>query len=146
MSLKRKLLFFSILPLFGCNKDIEKESVKKEILAMERSFESMTREKGIAEAFYFFADDNAIIKRQNDTLITGKNQIGEYYRKGNYENVSLTWTPDFIDVSDDGTLGYTYGKYRWVEKDNEGDSIVSTGIFHTIWKRQPNGIWKYVWD
>jgi ketosteroid isomerase-like protein len=20
------------------------------------------------------------------------------------------------------------------------------GVFHTVWKRQPDGTWKYVWD
>jgi hypothetical protein len=57
----------------------------------------------------------------------------------------LSWTPDFIGVSDCGTLGYTYGKYVFSIKDSSGNSIDQTGIFHTVWKKQ-NKEWRYVWD
>jgi hypothetical protein len=46
--------------------------VKKDILNTEKDFEKMTREKGIVEAFYFYAADSAVIKRENDSLIIGK--------------------------------------------------------------------------
>jgi hypothetical protein len=70
----------------------------------------MCAEKGIAEAFYFFADDSAVIKRQNDTLIIGQKKIKLYYSKPAYQNALVNWTPDFVDVSDDGTLANSYGK------------------------------------
>jgi ketosteroid isomerase-like protein len=106
----------------------------------------MHEEKGIAEAFYFFADDSAIIKRENDTLIIGNENIKEYYNKDFYKTVSVKWAADFIDVSDDGTLAYTYGKYVWKSKDNTGNESEYTGVFHTVWKRQVDNGWKYVWD
>jgi ketosteroid isomerase-like protein len=58
----------------------------------------------------------------------------------------VNWTPDFIEVSADGTLGYTYGKYVWKIKQANGTIKELLGIFHTVWKRQPDGSWKYVWD
>jgi len=41
----------------------------------EKAFEKMASEKGLAEAFYYFADENAVIKRGNDSLIIGKENI-----------------------------------------------------------------------
>ena len=38
----------------------------------------------------------------------------------------------------DGTLGYTWGRYR-VEA---GDSITGRGRYLTVWRRQPDGSWK----
>lgn len=127
-------------------KQFDKEEIKNEIFQTEKAFEKMAAEKGIAEAFHYFADDRAVIKRENDTLIIGKENIKIYYDTDNNKKATVNWTPDFIDVADDGTLGYTYGKYVWKIK-NKGDSITEyKGIFHTVWKKQKDGNWKYVWD
>jgi len=106
----------------------------------------MVVEKGIAEGFWFYADSNAVIKRQNDTLIKGKENIRNYYSAVFYKTASVKWTPDFIEVSESGDMGYTYGKYLWQSKDSTGMISESRGVFHTVWKKQANGRWKYVWD
>ena len=106
----------------------------------------MAAEKGIAEAFWFFADSNAVIKRQNDTLIHGKENIRKFYSADFYTKASVKWSPDFVEVSSGGDLGYTYGKYVWQSKDSTGKTQEYKGIFHTVWKRQKDGGWKYVWD
>ncbi len=129
-----------------CNHSISKEEIKNEIFQTEKAFEKMTSEKGIPEAFYYFADENAVIKRENDSLIQGKENIKTYYKNRSIKNASVNWTPDFVDVSDRGDLGYTYGKYIWKIIDNEGKTIEYKGIFHTVWKRQKDNSWKYVWD
>ena len=140
------LIVAVIFLLFACDKGKSKEETKNEIFQAEKAFEKMTFEKGIAEAFYQFADENAVIKRENDTLIFGKENIKIYYAKKNLTNSSVTWTPDFIEVSDGGTLGYTYGKYVWKVNKSDGSVVESKGIFHTVWKKQKDKSWKYVWD
>lgn len=139
------LILFSIIA-FSCSQQIDKEKIKQEIFNTEKSFEKMCAEKGIAEGFYSFAADSAVIKRQNDTLIIGKENIRNYYDKDFYKNASVKWAPDFIDVSDDGSLAYTYGKYVWTAKDENGNPSEFKGVFHTVWKKQSNNTWKYVWD
>lgn len=49
-------------------------------------------------------------------------------------------------MSDDGTLGYNYGRYEWRVPGPDGKAESRTGWFLTIWKRQPNGTWRYVLD
>ena len=145
--MKAILLIIPVILLCNkCSNLHSKEETKNEILQTEKAFEKMTSDKGIAEAFYHFADENAVIKRENDTLIIGKDNIKIYYEKKSIKNVTLYWTPDFIDVSDCGDLGYTYGKYIWKIKDGEGKTVEYKGIFHTVWKRQSDDSWKYVWD
>ena len=106
----------------------------------------MAADSGIAKAFYYFAADSAVIKRENDTLITGRENIRIYYSKTDDKNTKVNWTAEFIDVSDCGTLAYTYGKYSWNIRDKNGKEAVYKGIFHTIWKKQKDNTWKYVWD
>jgi ketosteroid isomerase-like protein len=60
--------------------------------------------------------------------------------------VKLTWSAYFTDVSEDGTLGYNYGRYDSRRPGSDGQEIVRGGWFLSIWKRQPDGSWRYVMD
>ncbi len=140
-----KVLFIPLLLLVSCKHSVDKEVVRNEIIQTEKAFEKMVTEKGQAEAFFYFADDNAVIIRGNDSLIKGKESIKHYYAINANPDAALNWTPDYIYVSDCGTLAYTYGKYIYTIKDTAGKEIQHNGVFHTIWKKQ-NGTWKYVWD
>jgi ketosteroid isomerase-like protein len=138
------LIFF--LMVSSCKPSVDKEDIKKEIFRTEKAFEKMTRDQSVAAAFYFYADSNAVINRGNDSLIIGKENIRNYYDSRKAVKAIVQWTPDFIDVSDCGTLGYSYGKYEWKIVKDTGDTLVSRGVFHTVWKKQKDGNWKYVWD
>src|SRR5690349_10118112 len=101
---------------------------KQEIADAEKKFETMAAEKGVAEAFWYFADSNAVIKRGNDSLIFGKQAIRNFYSADHFKTASVRWTPDYIDVS--GNMAYTYGKYIWQTKGADGLVQEHTGVFH----------------
>jgi ketosteroid isomerase-like protein len=87
----------------------------------------------------FFADDAAIIR--DGKVIVGKQSIRELYTPlFADQSFNLSWTPTKIEVSKDGTLGYTYGDF-------EGKSAAHTsrGIYVTEWRKQ-NGKWMVVLD
>jgi ketosteroid isomerase-like protein len=136
------ILFFACNNVPGNNP----EKAKEEITNAEKAFNKMAAEKGVAEAFWFFADSNAVIKRGKDSIIHGKEGIRNFYSPDFYKTASVTWSPDFVDASTDGTMGYTYGKYLWQSKDSTGKVSEARGIFHTVWEKQTDGSWKYVWD
>jgi len=98
-----------------------RENGIKEIAQAEKDFEKMAAEKGIAEAFWYYADPNAVIRRRNDSLIKGKEGIKNFYSADYFKTASVKWSPDFIDIAENG-------------------------VFHTVWKKQKDGSWKYVWD
>lgn len=124
-----------------------RETAMKEIKAAEKAFNDMATTKGIKEAFAFFAAEDAVIKRGKDSLIYGRAGIAHFYGTDFYKSASVTWAPDFTDASKSGDIGYTFGKYEWLVKDGNGNIIdKATGIFHTVWKKQADGSWKYVWD
>ena len=138
------LLILLLIVIFNAciNKTLDLE---KEIEETESKFAEMAGEKGIPAAFIHFADDNAVILR-NNRIIRGKDSIGIWFSKQSYSNVSLKWKPDYIEVSGSGDLAYTYGKYTYSSIDSTGKAVYSDGIFHTVWKKQPDGSWRYVWD
>ncbi|MEN9686288.1 MAG: hypothetical protein RLZZ28_2074 [Bacteroidota bacterium] len=139
-------LLIAAIMMVSCHKSQRTEEIKNEIFQVEKAFEKMATEKGIAEAFYFFADEDAVIKRGNDSLITGKENIKLFYGKINNAGTTVNWSPDFIDIARDGSLAYTYGKYVWKIKNEAGISTEHKGVFHTVWKKQKDNSWKYVWD
>ncbi len=118
---------------------------KQEIMAAEAAFARMSETEGIAAAFSHFAAEDAVIERNNE-LIKGKKAIMDYMKARNWEGISLEWAPEYVDVSQCGTLGYTYGKYTITRADSLGKRERSQGSFQTIWKRQADGSWKFVWD
>ncbi len=146
---KKTLLFGCILVLIlGCQKSDDnalREKSKQEIIQTEREFNAMAANKGLAEAFAYFAADNAVLNRHN-LLVTGKDNIKKIYEDAVYKTGSLKWAPDFVDASLSGDLGYTYGQYIFSAKDSSGKIVESKGYFHTVWKKQSNGKWKFVWD
>ena len=150
---KGSIIFLTLSILLSCSSPKssneskpDNENAKQEIEKAEKDFAQMAADKGIAEAFYFFADSNATIKRQNDTLIHGKEAIKIFYSAPFYQKATVKWSPDFVQVSENGDLGYTYGKYVWSSTDSTGKPITFKGVFHTVWKKQPDGSCKYVWD
>ena len=148
--MKRTILLLSILSaLLACQSKVDTAKLqaesKAQIVQTEKDFEKMAAEKGVAEAFEFYAADSAVINR-GDYLNHGKAQIKDHYLKWKFKNVSLKWSPDFVDVAASCDLGYTYGKYTFSYTDSTGATIENKGFFHTVWKKQGDGYWRYVWD
>ncbi|MBK9106897.1 MAG: nuclear transport factor 2 family protein [Saprospiraceae bacterium] len=141
-----KFLLLLISGVLSCEAPVNKARIKAEILKTEEDFMKMASEQSISEAFYYFADSNAVIKRENDTLVQGKDAIRRYYEAKKLEGARVEWSPDFVAISDCGNMAYTYGKYIWKIVDSKDSVIEYRGIFQTIWKRQEDQQWKYVWD
>ncbi len=132
------IIFFCNTVVFAQTKATNKEILKQEIMEVEKNFNQDLITTGVAFAFEKYADDNAVIKRGNDSLIYGKPGIKQFYDKPFYKNAKAEWKPDFVKVSDDGTLAYTYGKYVWTMTNDKGEVTHYHGIFHTVWKRDNN--------
>ena len=114
-----------------------------EIMAAEKAFADQVKETGLHSAFVAFAAEDAVLMRGNQ-LIKGKLGINAYY-EGNHIN-TLSWKPEYVDVAASGDLSYTYGPFTFTSIDSLGNKTENKGIFHTVWKRQEDGSWKYVWD
>jgi ketosteroid isomerase-like protein len=123
----------------------DKTQLKKELASMEDAFCTMAKEKGILAAFTHFAAPDVsfldVDSRKQHGLEAVRERMGP-----DKPGVWVTWSASFTDVSDDGTLGYNYGRYEWHSPDANGKDSVHTGWFLTIWKRQPDGTWRYVMD
>ncbi len=101
---------------------------------------------GVGKAFHLYADTSVAMVRGNDSLITGRMGVKAYYSRPVYDRAQVEWGPDFIDVAQNGDLAYSYGRYHWTLADSTGKTSEFRGRYLTIWKKQADGSWKYVWD
>lgn len=150
MFMKKYLLRCMILAflLSSCaTNDPQKNSEKwkSEIVQVEQEFNDMAQAEGLVAAFHYYAAPDGVIRRKKN-VIKGKSAIKAWYANDVRPNETLTWKPTFVEVSDSGDLAYTYGDYVFRSIDSTGSVRENTGIFHTVWKRQPNGEWRFVWD
>jgi ketosteroid isomerase-like protein len=141
----KKNLLFLIFILLSCLDSNSIEKYKGEVLQRERAFAQMAKDEGIEKAFLYFAADSAVLNR-NDKIYKGPDQFKKYFSNPIWKRARLQWQPDYIDVSKSGDLAYTYGRYTFSVTDSSGQETSSRGIFHTVWKRQEDGSWKFVWD
>ena len=116
---------------------------KEEILAAEAAFCKFAKERGVEAAFLEFAADDAVICRTTK-VYKGKDGIRKFYDHKD-KNDQLTWKPDFVGVSEAADMGYTYGEYDFSGL-RAGTTLTDHGVFHTVWKKQKDGSWKFVLD
>jgi ketosteroid isomerase-like protein len=62
------------------------------------------------------------------------------------ERARIEWHPELVELSGDGELGLTRGPWTLRGKDREGREIERSGVFNSVWRRQPDGGWKIVFD
>jgi ketosteroid isomerase-like protein len=140
----------AILPLLlfvtACSPEKpDNANLVEQVRETEQSFSDYAQEAGIEKAFLAFADEDAVLVR-NNKVIRGKMEIAEFLGANTLNSAKLSWKPDFIEVSKAGDMAYTYGRYQFTHADSTGVERSSSGIFHTVWKRQDDGSWKFVYD
>lgn len=143
--MKKLLLATALLFLGSIASAADKDQLKREIAGMETAFCTMAKEKGLLAAFQHFAAPDVAFIDTDPRQFRGPAAVLQ--RMGaDKPGVSLEWSAYFTDVSDDGTLGYNYGRYELHASGPDGQPVTRHGWFLTIWKRQPDGSWRYVMD
>lgn len=118
---------------------------KFELFAVDSLFNIHCQSNGFSQAFIEFAAEDVILMRQNQFPIVGKNLLKKSY-SAIKKQPNLAWSPVYADVAASGDLGYTFGKWKLVSETASGADTVSYGVYISIWKRQSDGLWKYVFD
>lgn len=62
------------------------------------------------------------------------------------KDYQLTWTPTDALMGPSGDMGYTWGHFEGHSKDANGNPIVTSGRYITIWRKEADGSWKVVLD
>ena len=136
------LAVFILAASCATKKKQEPETVdyKTAMMETDREFSKMSEERGMKYAFMQFVDNKGVLLRPNAMPLVGGEAIN-YISQGNDTSYVITWEPNGGSVAKSGDLGYTYGLYSLKPKDKD---TVFYGTYVSIWKRQPDGKWKFV--
>jgi ketosteroid isomerase-like protein len=147
--MKTFLLFvFLLIPLLSRTQPLSDTLIQKykdEIMKTDIAFNHTCTANGLAKAFIEFAANEVILMKQNQFPILGIDALRERYLKIKSQ-IKLIWYPVKADVSSSGDLGYTFGNWELVSETANGSDSTSYGVYITIWKKQKDGKWKYVFD
>ena len=58
----------------------------------------------------------------------------------------LTWTPDGARMGPSNDMGFTWGHYDGRARDRNGQPVVTSGRYFTVWKKLGDGTGKVVLD
>lgn len=117
---------------------------KIQLFALEARFEKDVVAHGGAGFASWFAPDGVALGNGKVPLI-GKVAI-EKSANWSPENYQLTWTPTDAMMSPAGDMGYTWGHYEGRSKDANGNPVLTSGRYITVWRKEPDGTWKVVLD
>jgi ketosteroid isomerase-like protein len=115
----------------------------KEVMNTDIAFSDYSVKEGMKKAFIAYADQKAVLLRNNSMPTEGLDKIKTVLDKRPDTGYVLTWKPIFGDVSSSGDLAYTYGTYDLKPK---SDTTIYQGTYCTIWKKQADKTWKWVLD
>ncbi len=117
-----------------------------QILAADRAFNQLAQDKGAPEAFAAFSTPETRMFGGSAEPVKGPDGIRSLIAGMERPGWSLRWEPTYAEVSDDGTLGYTLGRWTRSGPGKDGAAETLTGSYVTIWRKQPDGSWKMSFD
>ncbi len=114
------------------------------LYGLEARFAKDVAEKGGAGFAEWFADDGVALGNGKPPLV-GRLAIA---KSANWspQDYQLTWTPTDAMMGPSGDMGYTWGHYEGHSKDANGNPVVTSGRYITMWRKQPDGQWRVVLD
>jgi ketosteroid isomerase-like protein len=125
----------------ACNNQADfSEKAKEEIIKTDKAMSDIAVKEGFFKTLLLYADDSVVKPSEGKLPIIGKTNLqNDWSGKKDLKNIS--WEPFKAEAARSGDLGYTLGRWKATSKDT-----VDYGFYYTIWKKQPDGKWKFVVD
>ena len=115
------------------------------VAANERAFSALAQtEAGLGGAFAAFAAPDGVNFGRGPGMVWGREAIASQF-EGYPADQGFTWEPDIVEVAPSGDLAFTTGPVYPLGGE-DGVRPLPVGRYFSIWRRQPDGSWKYVID
>jgi ketosteroid isomerase-like protein len=149
MNMKKVIILSAILHLtisvflLGCKTEDPKAEALRTLTETDRLWcQSASTD---LDEFISFLDEDVVWLFCNHPKLHGKEAVRAFFIRA-YENnpFTFTWTPDKIEVSNSGELGYTYGTYSLVFLGSAELQPEIIRDYATVWRKQSDDEWKVV--
>jgi ketosteroid isomerase-like protein len=122
---------------------VQAQTPLQQMVQTEQAFSRTAAEKNVRDAFMEFIADDGLLFRPGP--VNGKKWMNEHPVPPSDKHPLLAWQPAFARMSAAGDLGFTTGPWEFKE-DVKDEKPSGYGHFVTLWKKQPDGTWKFVLD
>ena len=128
----------------ACAPYVDLEQERAALLDADRAFLVESQRRGADGWVDFFLPDGVMFP--GNGRVDGWEAIREAIQPAfDPDGPRLLWEPGEAFVSESGDLGYTIGKWRTVTA-TDPDSIVGSGNYLTVWRKDESGDWKVAAD
>ncbi len=100
---------------------------------------------GGGKAFSSWFADDAVTLNNGRPAVLGRAAIAA---QANWDPkvYQLTWVPQGAQMGPSNDMGFTWGHYEGRSTDKNGQPVVTSGRYFTVWKKLPDGNWKVAMD
>ena len=114
------------------------------LLELEGKFSEAVAAGGGKAFITYFADD-AVTLNNGKPAVLGRGAIAQQ-ATWDPKEYQLSWTAQGAQMGPSNDMGFTWGQYVGKAKDKNGEPIVTTGRYITVWKKLADGSWKVAMD
>ena len=114
------------------------------LLELEGRFSQAVAAGGGKVFSSWFADD-AVTLNNGRPAIQGRGNIAAT-AAWDPKDYQLTWVPEGAQMGPSNDMGFTWGTYEGRSKDKNGEPVVVTGRYITVWRKGADGTWKVAMD
>lgn len=100
---------------------------------------------GGGKAFASWFADDAVTLNNGRPAVLGRANIAAQ-ADWDPKTYQLTWTPQGAQMGPSNDMGFTWGHYEGHSKDQNGNPVVISGRYMTVWKKMPDNTWKVAMD
>jgi ketosteroid isomerase-like protein len=137
-----RYIIFVLFIFSSCSQhkgDLSKKA-NEEIAAADIAMSNLATKVGFYKALLAYAEDSVKIMREGKLPIMSKSEAQTSWA-GKAVITELTWKPVRVEASELGDMGYSFGYSTY-----QGKDTVTYTNYCTIWRRQKDGSWKFVFD
>jgi ketosteroid isomerase-like protein len=121
-------------------------AARRAVQDADRALSRSTEAREI-EAFAALLDTDTLFVSESGPPARGRDAVRRRWAQFfDPAGPSLTWEPYEGEISSQGDLGYTRGKFLFQGKDPAGKDVTERGEYLSIWRKQPDGAWRVVVD
>ncbi len=135
--MKTKLTIAALLSAWAAG-PVFAQAPRQAVINAETSFAAQVTQNGMKTAFLANAAPTALVA-ENGRLVDAQSLWSARQVKAGSH---LTWHPLLADAAQSGDLGYTAGPWTMLQNER----AQASGEYVTLWRKQPDGQWKYVVD
>jgi len=139
-------LFLLWLPAAAHAQAPDLQAAGQQIVKADADFAKSVADRN-RERFLSFVADATTFNGGTPAELHGRDAVMKDWEDFfNADGPTLTWVPTKGEVLGAGDLGYTTGRSVFRRKGEDGKIVERRGQYLTVWRKQPDGSWKVVFD